>query len=182
MFFIDVMVKKNKKGYKAYLASQGSYGSKKHEDELLKKGYMVDKELSGEREKVYHHKKKKPIVAFRGTQDFTDLGADAGIVFGRYGGGQFGRADALVGKVKSKYGRVGTVTGHSLGGTKAIKVGAKHGAKVVAFNPGTGLWNLDAGKSVVYKTDNDFISRRVSGGVVKEVKGGHSLHHFEDQF
>jgi hypothetical protein len=37
----------------AYLASQSSYGSKKHSDKLRDLGYILDEELSSDNAKVY---------------------------------------------------------------------------------------------------------------------------------
>ena len=173
----------NMKNKNAYAASQAAYGSETHQQKLFDQGYKLDNDLSGERDKVYYDPSGElpPIVAFRGTQDATDAHADWSIVNGRYTGPQFDRAGTLIGMAEQRYGK-GIVTGHSLGGTKAIVKGNEMGHEVVAFNPGTGLWELDAGDATVFKTESDWISSRIRGNNIYGASGGHSVGEFEDEF
>ena len=168
----------------AYYATRASYGSSEHEQRLFDQGYKLDDSLSKEREKVYYDPtgEMKPIVAFRGTQDFTDVGADIELGLGHYRGEQFKRAQALLDMSEARYGK-GIVTGHSLGGTKAIVAGRHSGHEVVAFNPGTGLFPLEAGDSIVFNTDTDIINQRIRGSnIYGTTSGGHSSENFEHEF
>lgn len=167
----------------AYSASRAAYGESAHEQKLFDQGYKLDEELSGERDKVYYDPSGElpPIVAFRGTQDATDIGADWSIVNGKYEGAQFDRAGTLIDLAEARYGK-GIVTGHSLGGTKAIVKGNERGHHVIAFNPGTGVWELDAGDATVFKTEGDWISSRIRGNNIYGASGGHSIGEFEDEF
>lgn len=167
----------------AYDATRAAYGSRVHEQRLYDQGYALDTEISGERDKVFYDPtgEMKPIVAFRGTQDITDIGADVELGLGHYRGVQFQRAKSLLAQSESRYGK-GVVTGHSLGGTKAIVAGRSAGHEVVAFNPGTGLFPLEAGDSVVFNTTNDIINKRIHGTNVYFANGGHSSDNFEVEF
>ena len=54
----------------------------KAEQELLKKGYKLDKDLSGQRAKVYIDANGQPTISYRGTQNFHDVMTDFAIPLG----------------------------------------------------------------------------------------------------
>lgn len=165
----------------AYLATKASYGDKGSIQAMQNLGYLVDPELSTDNALTfYSNKNQTPIVAFRGTQNLSDIRADSTIVTGRYDDPAFADADTLYQRAKLKYAAQGIpiVTGHSLGGTKAARVGNQHGGDIIVFNPGTGPYNLKV-KGHVYRTDRDIISQRVEADSEDIADGGHSLHYFE---
>jgi hypothetical protein len=162
----------------AYEASRASYGHDENEKYLLNRGYTLDGELSGERQRVYHHEKKKSIVAFRGTQDAKDLSNDVEVATGLYGE-DFKNAGEIV--KKAEKGRGVLVTGHSLGGTKAIIGGGKN--EIITFNPGTGLFGLSGKGGTHFVGEDDPISSRLYGGEIHSLKGlGHGLAPMEKSF
>lgn len=167
----------------AYYASQASYGSAKHHDELIKRGYQRDDSLSSKRASVYYNP-DRAIIAFKGTTptDLEDLDADYAIAIGNQANHYaFKDAEKLYEKATKKYKNIG-LTGHSLGGAKAIHLHKKHNNQTTVFNPGTGILGLDVGKSTVYKSDNDFISDRIKGGNVVKKGNSHSLNSFAHEF
>jgi len=166
----------------AYYASQAAYGSGVHHDKLTTDGYIVDEELSDYKTKTYV-KDGTALVAYKGTGlSITDWDADVTIAMGtqRYNP-EFKKAVSLAKQAKEKYGNVYT-TGHSLGGTKAIESANAIGGKAIVFNPGTGLFKLDAGDHKVYVKRQDPISVRIKGSNIDWSDGGHSLTGFEDRF
>jgi predicted esterase YcpF (UPF0227 family) len=70
-------------------------------------------------------------------------------------------------KVKGKYGDKILTTGHSLGGTKAIKSAEKNNTESIVFNPGSSpLYALNTSdKSKVYRHSNDQVSAYARGNV-----------------
>ena len=172
--------KNEKKNYKtesnklAYSASQqtyelGNYNNKYHKH-LEDSGYVLDKELSSDfRHKVYHNPNKKhSIVAYKGTTNTEDVKADLdGIGLNNYNHPEFTKGYELYDKVKNKYGYKILTTGHSLGGTKAIKSAEKNSGESIVFNPGSSpLYALNAdNKNKVYRQSNDQVSMYVRGNV-----------------
>jgi hypothetical protein len=168
----------------AYLASQAVYGSQTHHTSLEKKGYKLDRDLSNYNTRVYS-RNGKAYVVFRGTKlgIVSDLQADRDILIGTHRrNAQFIKAMRTVQKAKKKYGNDIIVTGHSLGGTKAIEAANSGNVKAIVFNPGTGLIPLNTGKHKVYVKDKDIISSRVKGQNIIKSSGGHSLSEFENDF
>lgn len=167
-----------------YYASQAAYGSRNDEFELLKKGYKKDMGLSNEYASVFG-KGNDAILAYRGTKlnDARDLRADVSIAFNlqKYDP-EFKEAREIAKKVSSKYKGKLSLTGHSLGGTKAIEVGKDYrNAKITAYNPGTGIVPLDPGNATVYHKYFDPISSRIgynSKATIKSSIGTHSLSGF----
>jgi len=166
----------------AYYASEAAYGSEKHHKFLESQGYRLDPTLSTYNVKTYA-KNGKALVAYRGTNptNISDLQADKDIVLNRYNNSQFNLAKIIAKRAKKKYGDL-VVTGHSLGGTKAIKAADAVGGRAIVFNPGTGLAPLKTGSHKVYRKDKDVISQRVVGRNVYVSSGGHSLSGFGDLF
>lgn len=178
--------------FDAYNASQAVYGSNKHHEALLAKGYKQDPSLSSNVARTYT-KPEKTIVTYKGTNplSFIDLDADAAIGIGTHRRNpQFRYASDTAKKAKEKYKNKIITTGHSLGGTKAIESANDVGGRAVAFNPGTGLFGLDTGSHKVYIHEKDKIASRVKGRNVTTIRGGsifkplsnHSINTFEDTF
>lgn len=104
------------------------------------------------------------IVAFKGTTNLDDIKADVdGIGINKFDHPEFEKAYNLYDKVKSRYGDNILSTGHSLGGTKAIKSAEKHNGESIVFNPGSSpLYNLNTNsKTKVYRHQNDQVSASV---------------------
>lgn len=167
----------------AYQASQAAYGNVNYHNKLLQSGFMLDSQLSQNNVRVYA-KNNKALIAFRGTNpnNLFDLHADKDIFFGTQNASpQFAIAKHIARKTKQKYGTI-LLTGHSLGGTKAIEAANYLNVRAVVFNPGTGIIPLKTRNHKVYRTDNDIISQRVFGNNVQVLPGTHSLNSFEKYF
>lgn len=175
--------KPEKKNYKteenklAFSVSQQTYSNdknSKYHKHLEDQGYFLDEELSGDtRHKVYHNNNnKKTIIGFRGTNDYKDVKADIeAIGINDYDHPEFKKAYEIHDKVKQKYGNNILSTGHSLGGTKAIKSAERNDGESIVFNPGSGpLVNLNTNeKSKIYRHSNDQVSMYVRGNNVENV-------------
>ena len=170
----------------AYWATQASYGATadpKYHNKLLAAGYKLDTEPYGDRYKVYYNS-KGAILANRGTviTDFQDLQADAGIAFGDYDSRGFQESYSVAKRVKAKYKNVHH-TGHSLGGTKAIRNSQRMGDRATVFNPGTSALGLNAGDKKVYTSSGDIISNRVLGtNVTRTPSKQHTLSQYDAMF
>lgn len=165
----------------AYDLAQASYGSVKHHENLINAGYTLDTSLGNDRNKVYVGA-NDVLLGYRGTdpKSIGDLKSDFSIVTNRYQEDPaFKDAESFYQMVKAKHNKNIVVSGHSLGGTKAIHVAKKFGVQdSYAFNPGTGLTKLDPGKTNIFKSEGDIISGRI-GGQGRNVGKGHSLSNFE---
>jgi hypothetical protein len=180
MFLFKKKPKPEKKNYKtesnklAYAASQQTYEldnyNNKYHKHLEDSGYVLDKELSKDfRHKVYHNPNKKhTIIGYKGTTNGGDVLADLdGIGLDNYDHPEFTKAYSVYDKVKERYGDRILTTGHSLGGTKAIKSAEKNNGESIVFNPGSSpLVSLDTNeKSKTYRHSNDQVSAYVRGNV-----------------
>ncbi len=129
----------NKDQYKSLI--DASYeGTNKGAETASKQGYLMDRSLSNRKHKVYTDKDNNPHVVFTGTRTFGDVITDGALAvgLGRYTQ-RFQDSKALVKKVKDKYQRPVTASGHSLGGSLAEYSGAD---KVVTFDKGVGLGGI----------------------------------------
>lgn len=173
----------------AYLASQSSYKSQQHEDRLKQEGYSLDTELSNDRAKVYTNG-KQTLLAYRGTvpTDREDLSADKSILLNKYQDhSSFKDAEKLYERTRDKYKDNDIhLSGHSLGGTKAIHVSKKYGVKnSTVFNPGTGIARMDTPNTKVYNVKGDPISGRVDKSDVlidRNAGNPHTLSNYENLF
>lgn len=165
----------------AFNASKAAYGSTEHYTHLINEGYYLDTTLSNHNTKIFVHN-THILLAFRGTQDLADLGADAELSFGNYSGKHFQDARDTFDSVKSKYDREIITTGHSLGGTTAIQIGNEKNAQSISFNPGSGLVPVNAGSNHVFVTDSDPISNNITGSNIHVSAGGHSTSNFDPLF
>lgn len=105
-----------------------------------KQGFTMDRELSNRKQKVYTDANKNPHVVFTGTRTLGDVVTDAALAvgLGRFTQ-RFADSKKIVQKVKQKYGKDVTASGHSLGGSLAEYSGAK---KVITFDKGVGLGDI----------------------------------------
>jgi hypothetical protein len=97
----------------------------------------------------------KIVIAFRGTQDPTDVWNDANIAIGTEKTlPDFRRARKITQKAIDKYGKDNvTLTGHSMGGTTALYANSITGVPTVTFAPGIGLGMVvDAAKERAKKS------------------------------
>lgn len=125
------------------LLSQAAYHPTTFQKQTKALGYQIDKTISNRNRTLYYSKSQnKAILAYKGTSfpNSTDLAADAGIGIGLHPKliGRFRAADAAYKSASSKYTNL-EVTGHSLGGSQAMYIGRKYGAKGTAFEPGSGF-------------------------------------------
>lgn len=110
---------------------------------LSKRGYVVDKELSGKDWTVYYNPRtKKSSIRYRETDptNFKDLTTDILVATGtQHYGSRFNRSIGVYDRAVQKYGQKNVnVFGHSLGGSIALEVNKERGAKAWAYNPGGG--------------------------------------------
>ena len=172
----------------AYWASQAAYGVNSeggdpYHHRLLAAGYNLDTDLSSDRYKVYYNS-KGAIVANRGTKvtDLQDIQADAGLAFYDFNTPGFLESASVAKKAAAKYTNI-VHTGHSLGGSKALRNSMNLGGKAVVFNPGSSAFGTNAGAQKVYTAEGDIIANRVFGSNVTKVKGSeHSLSQYESLF
>lgn len=140
----STIIKTNPRYHDHAVLSQAAYNPKKFEAKTRALGYEVDSQLSTRSRTVYYNKTSgKAVLAYKGTtpSQWKDLAADAGILAGLPSHliGRFRGADAAYRRARTKYGEANLeVTGHSLGGSQALYVGRKYGAKGTAFEPGAG--------------------------------------------
>lgn len=132
-------------------------------------GWEVDPELSDKRVVTYHNKtNNRTYIGYRGTDVadkerekfmgmgmakdlYTDIFDPAGnIVRGSQGKNPLYQSDdAHFEKVRTKYGKNISVTGHSLGGSRAIRQSKRQNVYGQGFNVGRGF---DKGQREDYKT------------------------------
>ncbi len=151
------------------LLSRSAYDPAKYEKELAARDLTLDSELSSENTKVYKDSKGNAKVAFRGTSSFRDLLPDLDILQGKRKHKDFDDAVAVSERAKKKYKNV-QLTGHSLGGTKALYASKKLGLPAEVYNPGSSIFKperYDDPNIVIHKAPLDFIAAGVSGKSVK---------------
>jgi len=129
----------------------------KAEEELKKSGYTLDKELSGQRAKVYTDANGQPTIAYRGTQNFHDVMTDFAIPLGlAQHTKRVQHSKTLAKKVEEKYGQSANAVGHSLGGYLAENSGA-HG-NIATFNKASVGSKSKNNKQVDIRTKRDLVS------------------------
>lgn len=105
-------------------------------------GYSIDDGLTDSSERrshtLFHNDDGNAVLAFRGTDvkrsRGQDLLTDLGLLFGVQRK-EIRQAARIAQAAKEQYGDNLMLAGHSLGGSKAILSGKKHGIKSVVFNP-----------------------------------------------
>lgn len=148
--------------------------------------FKYDGDLSDDRTAVYHDGGQS-IIAYRGTvpTDVKDLWDDTMIVLGKESWAPgYRKALAKYDQVAKKYGNSITVTGHSLGGSKANWVSKKRDVHATVFNPGWGFGSRKADKTQIERIRGDPISllSMFSGAKIKKGKSSPWNPHTADQF
>jgi hypothetical protein len=129
------------------------------QEDLGKIGFDYDPELSTMENKVFIDKSGKPSIAFRGSTRVSDfLIEDPALALGIKTPKQK-KAEELVKKVESKYGKPVDTYGHSLGGYRAETSGAK--GNIYTYNKAVGLGQIGKTLSARQKdirTSKDIVS------------------------
>ena len=156
----------------AYLHDDNFETAQEHLDNMsMEGGGVIDKDLSTPEAVVITKPNGKVEVAYRGTQlsgkpSLEDVYTDAAVAIGAdRTTRQFEAADTQMKNVIEKYGKenVESLTGYSLGGTKALTMGQKYGIESTTYNPFIGK-RLARGisktstKHNIIRTTNDFAS------------------------
>jgi hypothetical protein len=107
------------------------------EQDISKLGYSYDPELSTMENKVFYDPKtKKASIAYRGSTTVNDWIGNVKLGLG-FKDPEAEKRIQLADKVKSKYGDIENIYGHSRGGYIAEKAGEKTGANVITYNKAT---------------------------------------------
>ena len=121
-------------------------------------GYQYQQDLSDKRTAVYHNPtNNESHIAFRGTRDakdaFTDtLDPRGNIMTGSQGMNPLYKSDvAIYDKVSARHGGPISLSGHSLGGSRAEHVSRKRNAKANTFNLGRGIGMVGIATQVYHK-------------------------------
>ena len=155
-----------------YLHDDNFETAQAHLDSLsMEDNGVIDTELSTPDSLVIKKPNGKVEIAYRGTQlsgkpSLEDISTDASIAVGAdRDTPQFKRADDQIKSAFEKYGRenVESLTGYSLGGTKALSMGQKYGIESTTFNPfigprlARGVNTTEATHNII-RTTTDFAS------------------------
>ena len=124
-----------------YLLKSSYMNQKQAADNMKKKGYTYDTELSNNETKIFV-KNNKPVIVHRGSKRLSDWGEDALILVGL--GDQYGhrqkQANRITKKVEKKYNTSANSVGHSLGGRLAENSNAK--GQIITYNKAVGLGDV----------------------------------------
>ena len=145
-------------------------------------GYHLDTSLSDEYSVVIKRPNGSAVISYRGTDAMEDVMPDIQIVLGRHSPfvdrfavhrhlitDRFERASQKFEAASAKH-NIAYLTGHSLGASQSMAIARKHGARAVAFNPGSsplvemvhaGVCSMaDCGeqRQTIYTTGTDLIS------------------------
>lgn len=139
-------------------ALKSSYmNNDKAEKELQKSGYTLDKELSGQRAKVYTDKNGKPTIAYRGTNNLKDWFTDLSIPLGfAHKTNRVKHAKMVAKQVETKYGQPANAVGHSLGGYLAEVSGVN--GKVATYNKASVGMKHHNAHQIDIRTKKDIVS------------------------
>jgi hypothetical protein len=156
----------------AYLHDDNFETAQEHLDNMsMEGGGVIDKELSSPEAVVIQKPNGKVEVAYRGTQlsgkpSLEDVYTDAAVALGTdRTTRQFEAADTQMKNVIEKYGveNIDSLTGYSLGGTKALTMGQKYGIESTTYNPfigkrlARGISNTSTKHNII-RTTTDFAS------------------------
>jgi hypothetical protein len=120
-------------------------------------GYRLDRGLSNKTTAVYSSLAPggAPKIAYRGTKGIEDLWPDVAVAVGAPQlSSRFREAESTARAARTKYGVDPSLTGHSLGGSVALRVSKTTGYKSNVFNPGSSVLekgSVPAGSSVNVK-------------------------------
>lgn len=131
--------RKAKKTHSAfYRVIKNSYKNPLEVNALQPEGYTLDTELSSHNQQVYYNPEKKKLVySVSGTHNLSDIGTDIFLAAGKLNKtNRYKEADRTLKRAKGKYNPEATVvTGHSLGGAIASKIG-KPSDRIITYNSG----------------------------------------------
>lgn len=132
-------------------------------NELAKRGYIMDKELSNNESRVYFKPEDNDLlVSYRGTTNLKDVGTDAYILFGGLKTtNRFKNSQKTLDAAKDKYKDANTtIIGHSLGGSLASAVKTDTSKdKVIGLDKGVGIFgNKSKSNEKAYRWSGDIIS------------------------
>jgi hypothetical protein len=125
-------------------ALKSTYKTKKESEKIFNDyGYAFDSELSNQSDRVYFNPyDNKLLITYRGTTNLlNDIPADLSILTGKFDAERFTGAQKQYEAVKQKYYQTPdiTLTGHSLGGTIASRIGHNDpNNQVITYNKGSG--------------------------------------------
>lgn len=162
-----VKVEVDKKRLHTILKS--SYQDNKNAEVSLKeKGYTLDKELSGQRAKVFTDPHGRPHVVYRGTQNKHDVMTDVALMLslGKYTS-RVKHTKKVHKQVEKKYGQPVNTYGHSLGGYLAENAGAK--GEVVTFNKASAGDKKKNLNQFDVRTHNDVVSLMTPKGGTRQL-------------
>ena len=127
--------------------------------------YKFDKQLSGQRAKVYTNKETgKNVIAIRGTQGIHDMITDANLLFDNKNTKRFKHAQKVYDRVVNKYGKDNLIlAGHSLASSLAEEVGKENKDEIYTLNKPVTPGDIIKGKRVSnnqtdIKTSRDAVS------------------------
>lgn len=152
---------------------------------LEKDGYKLDPSLSTREHKVFVDEDGNPNIAFRGTntKSIKDIGSDILIGLGlSHLDPRQRSSNALVEKVRSKYGKDPNLYGHSLSGHLAERASKDTGntGKVVTYNKAVSpfeAFQINPSNQTDIRTANDIVSSFsvFQSGNKKTIKGRKDL-------
>ena len=146
-----------------YDTLNSSYGDKKANANLQKKGYIQDKKLSSHNQQVWFNPNDKNLlVNVAGTHNWSDVGTDIALGFGLLKStNRYKEADKALKNAKKFYQPSNTiVSGHSLGGTIGSGITSKSD-KFVGLDAGYTLGQntrSNGGNHQQYRTSGDVVS------------------------
>lgn len=168
---------KDKKFYAALTRASGK--DKETRDRVAQQyGYVHDPDLSTGDIAVYAKPDKShAVVSLAGTDftNFKDIKADIGVVAGQVHNTQrYKESEDATRKVLGKYGKNVTLSGYSLGGAVADKLGQQMEMESVVFNPGSNplLPTRKGSNTKVYSHNNDLVSKGYKGWNPRYFKKG----------
>lgn len=135
--------------------------------------YEIDKELSTPDATVFKNRKSgQATIAYRGTKNFDDLGADLDVFLGRRKHHRFKDALDVASKATNKYGKDNVrATGHSLGGTLALHVNKNLGLAAKVFNPGASpIFPETNNTAEIVRNQGDLVSSGIKGSKISTRK------------
>ena len=148
-----------------YLKSLLNQSYKNNADENINNKYILDKDLSTKKTKIYKDVDTGDVVmSNRGTSDFKDVLTDIKLLFG-YKDKRFNEAKDVFQKVKSKYPSANVdIIGHSLGSSVAEEIGKDPKVKnIITLNKPTTPMDLirkskKSDKQYDIRTSKDVVS------------------------